>query len=91
MGIKTFSQAIAIQTRRFNAGKKGVAKAVRRFMRKAWRGRGKDPELHPSRGYQNISYNDNPVSSYWSLPVNFEGCGRHDSSQLTKDPGRRYR
>lgn len=36
--IKTHEKAIAVQDRRFNAGKRGIAKAVRRFMRR-------EPEL----------------------------------------------
>ena len=41
--IKTFEQAFKIQTGRYQVGKKGVAKAVRRYLRRI------DPENYISR------------------------------------------
>lgn len=62
--IKTIGQAKAVQHRRFTKGKKGIAKAVRRYFRKEWLAN-HDEDFAPWRGY-------------FGMPADFVGCRPHD-------------
>lgn len=62
--ITSRAQAYRIQDCRFLAGKKGVSKAVRRFMLREFRAT-KDPRFAPWTNYGR------------QLPASFEGCGPH--------------
>lgn len=61
--IKTIEKASEVQRRRVAAGKKGHAKAVRRFMLRTYRETG-DEDFAPWTGYDMLG-----------MPADFTGCG----------------